>query len=430
MQNALSSRWSGTVWLDVTTSWHDRHGAMNGTMRVEKSYYRELRQIMPETLRLCRYQASRRQFVSIATLPSAGKTGNVAHSAHRVHGGAPRLGRRIEQAVRAWRRSAAAGAFRLLDRLRGDHGSPFAEARTGDVLLLTGENWSRFDFAVLRLARQRSGMRVAAICQDLIPIKCPQFYEADGFIERIERYADFLVNDADLVIAISEKTRSDVLAYARGRGGLRGDIHTINLGHDVGAPAPAERPPALGMLEPKKFVLSVSTIQSRKNFDLLYHLWQRLSEEGLPDLPKLVIAGRKGFGSKDLLWQIAHDPAVRDCVVVRHDVSDAALAWLYRECAFTLYPSFYEGWGLPVSESLAHGKFCIASNAPALVEAGQGLARHIDPLDFAAWKAAIVALVRSPEQLAELERRIKTNYRGVTWQESAQSLAALLKNAC
>ncbi len=323
---------------------------MNGTMRVEKSYYRELRQIMPETLRLCRYQASRRRFVSIATLPSAGKTGNVARSAHRVHGGAPRLGRRIEQAVRAWRRSAAAGAFRLLDRLRGDHGSPFAEARTGDVLLLTGENWSRFDFAVLRLARQRSGMRVAAICQDLIPIKCPQFYEADGFIERIERYADFLVNDADLVIAISEKTRSDVLAYARGRGGLRGDIHTINLGHDVGAPAPAERPPALGMLEPKKFVLSVSTIQSRKNFDLLYHLWQRLSEEGLPDLPKLVIAGRKGFGSKDLLWQIAHDPAVRDCVVVRHDISDAALAWLYRECAFTLYPSFYEGWGLPVSE--------------------------------------------------------------------------------
>ena len=92
------------------------------------------------------------------------------------------------------------------------------------------------------------------------------------------------------------------------------------------------------------------------------------------------------------LWQIAHDPAVRDSVVVRHDVSDAALAWLYRECAFTLYPSFYEGWGLPVSESLAHGKFCIASTAPALVEAGQGLTKHIDPLDFVAWKSAIVEL--------------------------------------
>jgi glycosyltransferase involved in cell wall biosynthesis len=335
----------------------------------------------------------------------------------------------MEQSVRVWRRAATAGAFRALDRLRGDHVSPFAEAQPGDVLLLTGENWSRFDFAVLRLARQRSGLRIAAICQDLIPIKCPQFYAADGFVERIERYADFLVNDADLVIAISEKTKSDILDYARGRGGLRGDIRTVHLGHDIAAPTSAERPPALATLEPKKFVLSVSTIQSRKNFDLLYHLWQRLSEDGLPDLPKLVIAGRKGFGSKDLLWQIAHDPAVRDCVMVRHDISDVALAWLYRECAFTLYPSFYEGWGLPVSESLAHGKFCIASDAPALVEAGQGLATHIDPLDFMAWKEAIVALVRSPERIAELERRIKANYRAVTWGESAQSLAALLKNA-
>jgi glycosyltransferase involved in cell wall biosynthesis len=431
MQNALSSRSSGTVWLDVTTSWHNRHGAMNGTMRVEQSYWRELRQIMPERLRLCRYHASRRQFVAVGTLPEAGKAGGIAHNAPGIGGGSgSHLGRRIERTARAWRRSVTAGAFGLLDRLRGDHASPFAEARPGDVLLLTGENWSRFDFTVLQLARRRSQIRIAAICQDVIPIKCPQFYAANGFVERFERYADFLVDDADLVIAISQKTKSDILEYARGRGGLRGDIHTVNLGHDVGAAAPAARPPALAMLEPKKFVLSVSTIQSRKNFDLLYHLWQRLSEEGLPDLPKLVIAGRKGFGSSDLMWQIAHDPAVRDCVLVRHDIADTALAWLYRECAFTLYPSFYEGWGLPVSESLAHGKFCIASNAPALVEAGQGLAMHIDPLDFAAWKAAIVDLVRSPERIVELERRIKTDYRGVTWQESAQSLAALLKNAC
>ncbi len=428
MQNALSSRRSGTVWLDVTTSWHNRHGAMNGTMRVEQSYCRELRQIMPDKLRLCRYHASRRRFVAVAALPAAGKTGGGARNALRGGSGS-HLGRQIEQGVRAWRRSVTAGAFRLLDRLRDHHASPFAEAKPGDVLLLTGENWSRFDFAVLRLARQTSGMRIAAICQDLIPIKCPQFYAADGFVERIERYADFLINDADIVIAISEKTKSDVLEYARARGGLRGDIRTVNLGHDLGAPAPADRPPSLAMLEPKKFVLSVSTIQSRKNFDLLYHLWHRLAEEGLPDLPKLVIAGREGFGTSDLMWQIAHDPAVRDCVMVRHDISDTALAWLYRECAFTLYPSFYEGWGLPVSESLAHGKFCIASNAPALVEAGQGLAAHIDPLDFVAWKTAVVELVRSPERIAELERRIKTNYRSVTWQESAQSLAAVLQNA-
>jgi glycosyltransferase involved in cell wall biosynthesis len=111
-------------------------------------------------------------------------------------------------------------------------------------------------------------------------------------------------------------------------------------------------------------------------------------------------------------------------------VSDAVLSWLYRNCAWTLYPSFSEGWGLPVSESLAHGKFCVASSASALKEAGQGLIRHIDPLDFAAWRDTVIELVRSPELVSEFERRIKARYRGVTWLQSAARLAELLRPLC
>src|SRR5262249_52100969 len=161
-----------------------------------------------------------------------------------------------------------------------------------------------------------------------------------------------------------------------------GDVQTIELGHDVGAAPAIDRPASLPGLQPGKFVLSVSAIQSRKNLDLLYRVWRRLSEDKLADLPTLVLAGRRGFGGADLLWQIPRDPVVRDSVVVIHAVSDATLSWLYRNCAWTLYPSFYEGWGLPISESLAHGKFCLASNMSALVEAGQNLAKHLDPLDF------------------------------------------------
>lgn len=416
------------LWMDVTTSWRSRGGPMNGTLRVEQSYARALAEIMPQKLRLCRYHAGRRRFAPVASLPDIGISSDGARARKRKAGAAP-IGRQVERAVRAWRRSAAAHVFHWVDRLASDTG-PFAAARAGDILLLAGETWSRHDFSLLRVLHQRCGIRIAAVCQDMIPDKCPQFFEADGFVERFRRYADFLVNDADLVIAISEQTRNDVLDYARAHGGLRGDIQTIALGHDVGGQAPADRPATLPALEPKRFVISVSTIQSRKNFDLLYHVWRRLAEERVPNLPTLVLAGRPGFGSADLLWQIAHDPVVRGCVIVDHAVSDTALAWLYRECAFTLYPSFYEGFGLPVSESLAHGKFCIASDTPALKEAGQGLAWHIDPLDFTAWRDAVVELVRSPEKLAELERRIKAQYRIVTWAQSAQSMAALLRPLC
>lgn len=429
MQDALSTRTLGTVWLDVTASWRGRGGAMNGTLRVEQSCARALAEIMPDTLRLCRYNAARVRYTPFATLPAAG-TREVALGKDKevgTHSGnQPGLGRRVEKAVRKLRQSTATEIFRWVDRFTGGP-APFPEGRPGDVLLLLAGTLGRYDLSVLRVIRERVPMRIAAVCNDMMPIKCPQFFEADGYQEDFERFAEFLVKDVDLVICISEKTKSDLLEFARARGGMRGDIQTIKLGHEVGVAAPANKPATLADLEPNKFALSVSTIQSRKNFDLLYHLWKRLSEEGLSNLPKLVIAGRRGFGSRDLLWQIAHDPAVRDFVVVRYDISDAALAWLYRECAFTLYPSFYEGWGLPVSESLAHGKFCIASTAPALVEAGQGLTKHIDPLDFVAWKSAIVELVRSPETLADLERPIKTQYRRVTWLQSAQQMAALIK---
>src|SRR5207247_4170450 len=142
-----------------------------------------------------------------------------------------------------------------------------------------------------------------------------------------------------------------------------------------------------------------STIQSRKNFDLLYRLWRRFSEQNRPETPKLVIVGRKGFGSSDLLWQISRDPFVQQSITLLHRVSDAELSWLYRNCLWTLYPSFYEGWGLPISESLAHGKYCLASNTSSIPEAGQGLIQLLDPLDFRAWHDCLSELMLAPEKL-------------------------------
>ena len=107
---------------------------------------------------------------------------------------------------------------------------------------------------------------------------------------------------------------------------------------------------------------------------------------------------------------------------------DDELAWLYRNCAFTMYPSFYEGWGLPVSESLAYGKYCLASDTSSLPEAGAGLAGHLDPLDFVAWRDAVLALIRSPELLEAHETKIRDTYRPTTWAQSASRLREVLGN--
>src|SRR6185436_13004749 len=133
---------------------------------------------------------------------------------------------------------------------------------------------------------------------------------------------------------------------------------------------------------------------------------QKFAIEGTGGLPHLVIVGREGFGAADLLRQMRNDPSIARSVTILNTASDAELAWLYANCAFTLYPSWYEGWGLPLSESLAYGKTFIASDNSSLPEAGEGLGVHADPYDPIAWSREILRLATDIDARAAMERRI------------------------
>jgi glycosyltransferase involved in cell wall biosynthesis len=288
-------------------------------------------------------------------------------------------------------------------------------------LLLAGENWSRFDFAVLRRLKAESGLRIVAVLQDMIPFVHPQFFESAAFVERFAAYVDFLARDADLVLAISNSTRSDFLEAAPQTDPAR--VVVVRLGADPIPSAEQSRPTALAALGERPFVLSVSTIQARKNFDLLYRLWQKSAIAGRDGMPHLVIVGREGFGSADLLHSMRNDPWIAKTVTILSTASDAELAWLYEHCAFTLYPSWYEGWGLPLSESLAYGKTFIASDNSSLPEAGQGLGIHVDPYDQIAWSREILRLTDDVEARRAMERRILAERKLPSWADCAHAIA-------
>ena len=74
---------------------------------------------------------------------------------------------------------------------------------------------------------------------------------------------------------------------------------------------------------------------------------------------------RVGWLVEDLMRQIVHADHLDGKLIVVEDPTDAELAALYQGCQFTVFPSLYEGWGLPVTESLAFGKPCLASSATA-----------------------------------------------------------------
>jgi len=175
------------------------------------------------------------------------------------------------------------------------------------------------------------------------------------------------------------------------------------------------------------FILTVGTIEYRKNHITLINAYRLLVSEGNMDLPALVIVGRPGWLDNSLAYQIENDPSIHNLVHVYSDVSDDDLDYLYRNCLFTVYPSIYEGWGLPVAESLRYGKQCITSNSSSMLEIAPELTRFAHPLKVEEWARSIYELTNDPDMLARENSKVSESYLGTTWEQCANEILVSLK---
>jgi glycosyltransferase involved in cell wall biosynthesis len=153
--------------------------------------------------------------------------------------------------------------------------------------------------------------------------------------------------------------------------------------------------------------------------------------QALPEaqLPRLVFAGRWGWGVDAVRLAVERNWRLTPHLCVLEGVSDAELAYLYRHAVFTLFPSFAEGYGMPVAESLACGTPVVIADHPALHEAAEGLMPAIDPLDFPAWEREITRLLTDAEYLEELRRRAR-QYQGPRPGELGQAVASAARELC
>ena len=174
-------------------------------------------------------------------------------------------------------------------------------------------------------------------------------------------------------------------------------------------------------LKGKRFVLLVSSIEPRKNQRLLYNAWDDLARDPtFPDDVVLAIVGASQWMSKDLIREMELNPTVKDRIVLINDADDSQLHALYAECLFTVFPSFYEGWGLPVAESLGAGKICLASDRGSIPEIS-ALTVMLSPYDHAAWCDAIRSYVTDEPGRVRLERKIRDEFRPTSWEHTARS---------
>jgi glycosyltransferase involved in cell wall biosynthesis len=306
-------------------------------------------------------------------------------------------------------------------------GGTFARlAAPGDILLVLGAPWSHPNYAALVRAQRERGLKFALLIYDLIPLRRPEWCDR-GLVRLFRAWYDSVLPLCDYVFAISQATAKDTETYAREHDiVLPGPVLPIPIGTGFGAePLPKTVKRTDRLLAPGSYALIVSTIEARKNHLLLFRLWRRMLEEMPRDrVPTLVFAGRVGWLVQDLMHQIANTDYLDGKLVLIENPTDAEVGALYQGCLFTLFPSFYEGWGLPVTESLAFGKPCLISDRTSLPEAGGNLARSFDPDDLNDAYTVIRGVIEDRAELARWERQVRREFKPVPWSATIEALFA------
>ncbi len=319
-----------------------------------------------------------------------------------------------------------------VDRRAGVQGPvSFAECATsGDVIVALGAPWSHPDYPDLVRTQRERGLRFALLVYDLIPIRRPEWFER-SLVRLFRSCFESMLPLCDVIFAISRATADDVEAYARENGvALPGPVTPIPIGTGFGSQSQSAATSHCRALPTvSSYALFVSTIEARKNHTLLFRVWRRLLEDLPPErVPTLVFAGHIGWLVDDLMRQIANTDNLNGKLVVIEDPTDAELAMLYRGCLFTVFPSFHEGWGLPVTESLAFGKPCVISDRTSLPEAGGRLVRSFDPDNLNDAYEVIRQVIDDRPGLARWEAEVRREFKPVPWSATVDALLAGLEH--
>ncbi|HVW83087.1 MAG TPA: glycosyltransferase family 1 protein [Bryobacteraceae bacterium] len=257
-----------------------------------------------------------------------------------------------------------------------------------------------------RLPRRRFRRNIATF-HDLFVLSGE--YSTPEFRTRFAGQARDASDRADLIIAVSEFTALQVEAFLNVP---RSRIRVVH--HGV-------IPRSLPDLPRENVVLCVGAIQKRKNQAGLVRAFAALPREWT-----LVLAGSEGFGASETAEAIAASPA-RDRIRVTGYLSESELAGWYARASIFAFPSFDEGFGMPVLEAMAAGLPVIASNCSALPEVAGDAALLIDPNRDEQLVAALSLLAADPQKRLALAEKGQERARAFTWARAVTETARIYR---
>ncbi len=254
----------------------------------------------------------------------------------------------------------------------------------------------------------------------------PETHEARR-VRRARRLMALMARKATVIITGTEAVRREICANLR----LSSEkIFTI-----PDAPRACFQPAPVHEIEPVRrrlgldgdFLLTVATIEPRKNLVTLARAFTAVLKESRQPL-KLAIVGQKGWLSDPLFAEIDKTPA-KERIVVTGYLSDEELCALYSSCLLFVYPSIYEGFGLPPLEAMACGAPVIASSIPSLIETVGPAALFFDPASHEDLTRAILGLAANLDARKTLSAEGLLTSAKFSWTRTAEMTLAVYEEA-
>lgn len=252
---------------------------------------------------------------------------------------------------------------------------------------------------------------------DIIPLRMNDTYNGNDFFMPIVESAQ----SADVVLTNSIFTRDDFLDYVEEYDSDSFFVTELATARHITRVESPERIEEVrskyGLSLNSDYILVLSTIEPRKNHTGVLRAWSKIYEKIKSKKIQLVFAGSKEW--KDNFYsQLSAVGGDSNSIVLTGFIDDEDLASLYSGCLFSVYPSFYEGFGLPVLESMSCGRFCLASKTTSIPEVvGSGLPM-VDPASVDEIADLMLQLIEDRDLLAKYNNQALKNSLRFSWEET------------
>lgn len=234
-----------------------------------------------------------------------------------------------------------------------------------------------------------------------------------------------LIKRAKLIIAVSENTKRDIIHFFKCP---EEKIKVIYNGYDEERYFPAAENKLLiyHQYGVKNYLLAVGPTYPHKNFELLIEAYNALNSTCKKKHPLVIAGGKEKYLS--VLKDLVHTLELDECIHFIGYVPAELMPSLYREAHLLIFPSLYEGFGIPLLEAMASGCAVITSNTSSMPEVGGDAVLYFDPMDSLSLTALMQQLIMDDTLRSELKKKGLERAKKFSWKKMAGSFNNIIDN--